>query len=51
MFNTVRESVSRRIAYNRTLNALSELPLNSRLDLDIYVGDLQKIAHRAVYGN
>lgn len=51
MISSVRAHLNRRIAYNRTLSELSALPLNSRLDLDIYEGDIPKIAHRAVYGS
>ena len=50
MITSVRERLNRRIAYNRTLSELSALPLDSRLDLDIYEGDIRKIAHHAVYG-
>lgn len=37
-------------AYRRTLRELNALPLETRLDLDIYSGDIRKIAHTAVYG-
>ncbi len=39
-----------RVAYLRTVAELSSLPLDTRLDLDIYAGDIRHIARRAVYG-
>ncbi|OIQ68507.1 hypothetical protein GALL_499000 [mine drainage metagenome] len=33
-----------------TVAELSSLPLDTRLDLDIYAGDIRHIARRAVYG-
>ena len=44
------DDLKKRRAYNRTLNELRRLPLDVALDLDIYHGDAEKIAHRAVYG-
>ncbi len=46
---SLRDRISRRIAYRRTLNALRSLPLNSRLDLGL-AGKERRAAHRAVYG-
>lgn len=37
-------------AYRRTMRELAALTLDARLDLDIYAGDIRKIAHTAVYG-
>lgn len=45
------EDLQKRRAYHRTLRELRRLPLDVALDLDIYKGDAEKIAHRAVYGN
>lgn len=42
--------LEKRRAYNRTVRELSRLPLDVALDLDIYPGDAEKIAKRAVYG-
>lgn len=36
--------------YRRTLAELRALSTDSLLDLNMYRGDLDKIAHRAVYG-
>lgn len=44
------DDLKKRRAYNRTLNELRRLPLDVALDLDIYPGDAEKLAHRAVYG-
>jgi uncharacterized protein YjiS (DUF1127 family) len=44
------QDVRKYAAYRRTLRELGTLPLQSRLDLDIYAGDIRKIAHTAVYG-
>ena len=44
------EDVRKFSAYRRTVRELSALPQQSRLDLDIYAGDIRKIAHTAVYG-
>lgn len=44
------DDLKKRRAYHRTLNELRRLPLDVALDLDIYHGDAEKLAHRAVYG-
>ena len=49
-FQTLRQAVTRRAAYRRTVAALQELPLNTALDLDLFPGDARRIARRAVYG-
>lgn len=38
-------------AYRRTVRALGALDRDTRLDLDIYEGDIARIARKAVYGN
>lgn len=45
------DDLKKRRAYNRTLNELRRLPLDVALDLDIYPGDAEKLARRAVYGS
>ncbi|WP_193372849.1 hypothetical protein [Oceaniovalibus guishaninsula] len=45
-----RENARKRSAYRRTLNELRSLPVDTALDLDIYPGDADRIARRAVYG-
>lgn len=44
------EELKKRRAYNRTVRELREMPLDTALDLDIFPGDAEKIARRAVYG-
>ena len=39
-----------RAAYRRTVHALRKLPVDVALDLDLYPGDAESIARRAVYG-
>jgi len=49
VFKTLRAAVQKRAAYIRTRNELRALPLDVALDLNIYQGDADKIAWRAVY--
>ena len=37
-------------AYRRTVAELRAMPLDTALDLDLYHGDAEKIAARAIYG-
>ncbi|WP_198671185.1 hypothetical protein [Oceanibium sediminis] len=50
IINTLKTSARKRRAYNRTVAALSAMNIDTRLDLDIYEGDIRKIARNAVYG-
>lgn len=50
LFDTIRDRAQKRALYNRTVSELKALPLDARLDLDIYEGDIPSIASRAVYG-
>ncbi|WP_164512277.1 hypothetical protein [Oceaniglobus ichthyenteri] len=50
MFRAIRTAAAKRAAYRRTAQELSALPIDVALDLDIYRGDAEKIARRAVYG-
>jgi uncharacterized protein YjiS (DUF1127 family) len=36
--------------YRQTVHELKNLSRHEALDLDIYYGDIQEIAHKAVYG-
>lgn len=45
------DELKKRRAYKRTIQELRRLPLDVALDLDIYPGDAEKLARRAVYGN
>ncbi|MEM8789505.1 MAG: hypothetical protein AAGE76_14690 [Pseudomonadota bacterium] len=38
-------------AYRRTLKELRALSIDGLLDLDLYRGDLNRVARMAVYGN
>ena len=44
------DKLNKQIAYRRTVNELRNLPLDTALDLDIFPGDADKIARRAVWG-
>ena len=46
----IRDLAEKRARYNRTVSELRALPLDVALDLDIYPGDAEKLAHAAVYG-
>lgn len=50
LIDAIRAAASRRAAYRRTVAELLRLPVDTALDLDIYRGDVRRIAHRAVYG-
>lgn len=50
LIETIREIAERRIAYERTVAEIANMPLDVALDLDIHRPDARKIAHKAVYG-
>lgn len=50
LVSQVRTAARKRRAYMRTVSELRQLPLDAQLDLDLYAGDIRRIAHRAVYG-
>lgn len=50
LLDTIRTAAARRAAYRRTVRELRSMPLDVALDLDIYQGDAETIARRAVYG-
>ena len=50
LMTRLREIAARRARYNRTVAELRAMPLDVALDLDIYPGDAERIAARAVYG-
>lgn len=47
----IMTELQKRRSYMRTVRELRRLPLDVALDLEIYPGDAEKIAHRAVYGS
>ncbi len=50
LFETLRDRAHKRARYNETVAELNATTLNTQLDLDIYQGDIPKIARQAVYG-
>ena len=50
LFTRLISAVQKRVSYHRTVAELESLPLDTRLDLEIYSGDIPKIAAQAVYG-
>lgn len=43
-------AIAKRRKYQRTVSELSSMSLDTALDLNIYRGDIRKIARAAVYG-
>jgi hypothetical protein len=50
MFEDLADRLKKRSQFRRTVAALRAMPLDVALDLDLYPGDAEKIARRAVYG-
>ncbi len=50
MLNHLKGRLEKRAAYNRTVREIRSLPIDVALDLDLYAGDAERIARRAVYG-
>ena len=48
--SNLKSAAQKRAAYNRTVTAIEELPLDIALDLNIHRPDAHRIAHKAVYG-
>lgn len=46
----IANTLKKRAMYRRTVREIQSMPLNVALDLGIYRGDAEEIAHRAVYG-
>ncbi len=44
------ETLNKRVAYNRTVREIKNMPLDVALDLGIYRDDAEKIARKSVYG-
>ncbi|MEO1536502.1 MAG: hypothetical protein AAFR73_02130 [Pseudomonadota bacterium] len=42
--------LKKRRDYHRTVSELRRIPMDVAFDLDIYPGDAEKLARRAVYG-
>jgi hypothetical protein len=50
IFDRFAAALHKRANYRRTVAALKGLPLATALDLDLFPGDAERIARRAVYG-
>lgn len=50
MIEDLRKRLALHAAYVRTRNEIARLPLDVALDLDIFPGDADRLARRAVYG-
>jgi hypothetical protein len=50
IMSSLRDRLQKRAAYNRTVREIRSMPLDVALDLNIYPGDAEMIAERAVYG-
>jgi hypothetical protein len=50
VFEMIREAAVTYARYRKTRDEIANLPLDVALDLDIYPGDADRIARRAVYG-
>lgn len=46
----ILKKLQKQRAYWHTVNELKNLPVDTALDLDIYPGDAEKIARRAIWG-
>ena len=51
LIQTIRRRAEQRAAYAETVRELRAMSIDTALDLDIYHGDIPKIARRAVYGH
>ncbi|MEM9434870.1 MAG: hypothetical protein AAGA12_13180 [Pseudomonadota bacterium] len=50
LFNSVRTAAKKRSAYIRTYNELSQMSLETAIDLSLFVEDARINARKAVYG-
>ncbi|MFN4153312.1 MAG: hypothetical protein ACK4HF_01535 [Paracoccaceae bacterium] len=50
VFETIRDAAVTYARYRKTRDEIASLPLDVALDLDIFRGDAERIARRAVYG-
>jgi uncharacterized protein YjiS (DUF1127 family) len=51
LMDRIADIADKRARYVRTVHELRAMPLDVALDLDLYRGDAEKIARRAVYGD
>lgn len=50
IMSSLRDRLKKRAAYHRTVREIRAMPRDVALDLDIYPGDAEIIAARAIYG-
>lgn len=50
LISKIRRRANQRAAYATTVRELEAMSIDTALDLDIYHGDIKKIARHAVYG-
>ena len=50
LMSSLRDRLEKRAAYNRTVREIRDMPLDVALDLNIYPGDAELIAQKAIYG-
>lgn len=50
LMKTIRRRAEQRAAYAQTVRDLRAMSIDTALDLEIYHGDIEKIAQRSVYG-
>lgn len=50
VLETIREAANSYARYRKTRDEIANMPVDVALDLDIYPGDADRIARRAVYG-
>ena len=50
LFSSLGTRLGKHAQYRRTVRELRAMPLDVALDLELYPGDAERIAARAVYG-
>ena len=51
LYEKITETLNKRARYNRIVEEIEAMPLETSWDLDIYRGDARKIAYETVYGS
>ncbi len=50
LLSRLHDAIRTRTVYRRTVREIRRLPVDIALDLDLFPGDAETIARRAVYG-
>jgi hypothetical protein len=50
VYEMIRDAAATYARFRKTRDEIANLPLDVALDLDLYPGDADRIARRAVYG-